>query len=100
MLSSLQWSHFPYCTRVRVAKTLFAAVVMIWVYYLMRYLRHQSPVDVFVTGAALSASVYVRPIGYFLPVLVANALAEWALVGPLPKRRLLAHIGVFALTCL
>ncbi len=88
-------------TSTLVAETLFAAVVMIWVYYLMRYLRHQSPVDVFVTGVALSASVYVRPIGYFLPILVATALAVWALVGPLhDKRRRLAHIGVFALTCL
>ncbi len=84
-----------------VAETLFAAVVMIWVYYLMRYLRHQSRVDLLASAAALSASVYVRPIGYFLPILVATGLTVWALVAPLhDKRRLVADIGAFALTCL
>jgi hypothetical protein len=85
---------------VLVAETLFAALTMIWVYYLMRYLKDQSSLDLLTTGAVLAASVYVRPIGYFLPMLVATGLAVWALVAPLhDKRRLVAHIGTFAITC-
>lgn len=62
------------------AETLFTAIVMIGVYYLVRYLRRQSLGDLLVSASALAASVYVRPIGYFLPLIIAAELATWALV--------------------
>jgi hypothetical protein len=61
------------------AETPFTAVVMVGVYFLVRYLRRQSLGDLLVSAAALAASVYVRPIGYFLPMIIAPGLAVWAL---------------------
>ena len=61
------------------AGTPFTAVVMVGVYFLVRYLRRQSLGDLLVSAAALAASVYIRPIGYFLPMIIAPGLAVWAL---------------------
>jgi hypothetical protein len=78
------------------AETLFTAVVMVGVYYLAKYLRRQSLGDLLVSAGALAASVYVRPIGYFLPMIVAPGLAAWALVTHRQnKLRFLAHPCAF-----
>ncbi|MGA8058445.1 MAG: glycosyltransferase family 39 protein [Candidatus Binataceae bacterium] len=61
-------------------ETLFTAIVMVAVYYLVRHLRRQSPKDLLVSAGALAASVYVRPIGYFLPLIIAAGLATWTLI--------------------
>jgi hypothetical protein len=59
---------------------LFTAIVMVAVYYLVRHLRRQSPADLLFSAGALAASVYVRPIGYFLPLIIAAGLATWTLI--------------------
>ena len=80
------------------AETLFTAVVMVGVYYLVRYLRRQSLGDLLVSAGALAASVYVRPIGYFLPMIIAPGLAAWALVTHRQnKLRVLAHACAFVI---
>ncbi len=61
-------------------ETLFTAIVMVAVYYLVKYLRRQSPGDLLASAGALAASVYVRPIGYFLPLIIAAGLATWTLI--------------------
>jgi hypothetical protein len=78
------------------AETLFTAVVMVGIYYLVRYLRRQSPRDLLVSAGALATSVYVRPIGYFLPLIIATGLAAWALVTHRQnKLRVLAYTCAF-----
>ena len=67
-------------TSLLASETLFTAVVMVGVYYLVRYLKRQSLEDLLASGGALAASVYVRPVGYFLPVIIAVGLAAWAVV--------------------
>jgi 4-amino-4-deoxy-L-arabinose transferase-like glycosyltransferase len=42
-------------------ETLFTAILMAGVYYLVRYLKRQSLTDLLVSSGALAASVYVRP---------------------------------------
>ncbi len=80
------------------AETLFTAVVLVGVHYLVKYLRRQSLGDLLVSAGALAASVYIRPIGYFLPMIIAAGLAAWALV---PRRQnklhFLAHAGAFVI---
>jgi Dolichyl-phosphate-mannose-protein mannosyltransferase len=51
-------------------ETLFTTIPMVAVYYLMAYLKWQSVADLIVSAANLAASVYVRPAGYFLPVVI------------------------------
>jgi len=79
-------------------ETLFTAVVMIGVYYLVRHLRRQSLRDVLVSAGALAASVYVRPIGYFLPLIIATGLGAWALLTQRQnKLRVLAYTFAFVI---
>jgi len=80
------------------AETLFTAVAMVGVYFFVKYLRRQSLGDLLVSAAALAASVYVRPIGYFLPLIIAPGLAAWALVTHRQdKLRVLAHACAFVI---
>ncbi len=77
-------------------ETLFTAILMAGVYYLVRYLKRQSPTDLLVSSGALAASVYVRPAGYFLPLIIVAGLAGWALLtAQQDKLRLTAHLSVF-----
>lgn len=87
-------------TSMLVTETLFAAVVMIAVYYFMRYLRRQSSGDLVVSGVAFAASVYVRPVGYFLPVILAVGMLVWAIIIGQNKRRLMIHMSAFVIVTL
>jgi 4-amino-4-deoxy-L-arabinose transferase-like glycosyltransferase len=88
------------------SETLFAAIAIVCFYYLVRYLKRQSPACLLASGAALAASVYIRPVGYFLPVIIAVGLTTWAAVTAQQNRpRLIAQalgfvIVSFALTSL
>ena len=79
-----------------LTETLFAALVMIWLYFLLKYLEKQAWRDLLVSALALAFSVYVRPVGYFLPVMLAGGLAAWAVLnGQKNKGRLLTQIAAF-----
>jgi 4-amino-4-deoxy-L-arabinose transferase-like glycosyltransferase len=79
-------------------ETLFTAIVMVAVYYLVRYLKRQLLVDLLVSGGALAASVYVRPIGYFLPLVIAAGMAAWTFVTHRQNQlRVLAHTCAFVI---
>jgi Dolichyl-phosphate-mannose-protein mannosyltransferase len=67
-------------TSLLAPETLFTAVVMVAVYYLVRHLRRQSLGDLLASAGAMAASVYVRPIGYFLPLITAACLATRTLI--------------------
>ncbi len=82
-------------TSMLSSETLFTAVVMIWVYHLVRYLRRPSTADLIASATAMAASVYIRPSGYFLPLVIASALAAWAFLTQARKRRRLAEIATY-----
>jgi hypothetical protein len=82
-------------------ETLFTAIVMVGVYYLVRYLRGKSREDLLVSAGALAVSVYVRPIGYFLPLIIAVGLTTWTLVTyGQDKLRFLAANSAFVIVSL
>jgi 4-amino-4-deoxy-L-arabinose transferase-like glycosyltransferase len=79
-------------------ESLFTAVLMVGLHCLVRYLRRQSLRYLLLSAGALAASVYVRPIGYFLPLVIAAGLAAWALVTHRQnKLRVLAHTCAFVM---
>lgn len=79
-----------------LTETLFTAIVMIWLYFLLRYLNRSTLPDLMVSGIALSLSIYVRPIGYFLPVAIAVAMLLRAVVNDQQSMRcLVTHVAVF-----
>jgi len=64
----------------------------------VKYLRRQSLGDLLVSAGAWLLRFYIRPIGYFLPMIIAAGLAAWALVTRRQnKLRFLAHAGAFVI---
>jgi hypothetical protein len=79
-----------------LTETLFAALVTVWLYFLARYFNRHLLRDLVISGVSLAASVYVRPIGYFLPVIIAAEVLTWARMNGGPDaRRLCVHVAVF-----
>jgi len=79
-------------------ETLFTATIMLAVYYLVKYLRQQLLRDLLVSGGALAASVYIRPAGYFLPIIIIAGLVALALgARPPTKRRLIVNLSLFVM---
>ncbi len=83
-------------------ETLFTAILMVAVYYFVRYLKRQSLGDLVVSGGILAAAVYVRPAGYFLPVVmvVAGLTAGTLSSAQQHKPRLMAHLSAFLIVFL
>ena len=76
-------------------ETLFAALGMVWLYFLLKYSKDTS-YGICSFRTVLAASIYVRPLGYFLPLIAATGLSAWALVGGQKnKQRLAIHIVLF-----
>ena len=81
-----------------LTETLFAAVVMVWLFFLLKYLEKQATYDLLASALALAFSIYVRPVGYFLPVILAGGLAAWVVMNSQEKKkRLLTQIVAFAM---
>jgi len=77
-------------------EAMFTAILVVGLYYLVRYLRRRSLRDLLVSAGALAASAYVRPVGYFLPLIIVIALGVWMLfAGYQNKSSLLAHLTIF-----
>lgn len=67
-----------YCTKI-LTETLFATATLVVVEGLIRYVREPRWTSICIVGVVLSASVYVRPIAYFLPLLVLALLIAAAI---------------------
>ena len=77
-------------------ETMFTALLMVGVYYLIKCLELGRVKDLIVSAGALAASVYVRPVGYFLPLLIMIRLIMRRLVShDQHRRRVLTHLGAF-----
>src|SRR5262249_39600722 len=82
-------------TSTFATETLFSALAIVWLYFLLTYLDRQRLQDLLLSGIVLAASVYVRPIGYFLPVVIAAALVIWVLVMQDHKLHFMTHVALF-----
>jgi hypothetical protein len=82
-------------TSTLVTETLFTALAIVWLYFLLKYLDRHQLRDLLLSGMVLAASVYVRPVGYFLPVVIATGLTVWVLVTTDRKIHFITHIAVF-----
>jgi len=72
-----------------LSETLSTFLTILFVFYLLRYFKTESLKMLLFASLFLSASVYVRPAGYFLPIVIFTVLLAWSL----KKRRtvLFAH---------
>jgi hypothetical protein len=79
------------------SETLYATVLLILLYFLVRYLKGGAFSDIILSAIAVAATAYVRPISYFMPSLITFALFLWALLRQSQDRKLFFHVGVFFL---
>jgi hypothetical protein len=81
---------------ILMTETLFTTLMMLFLYFLVKYLRIGSVRALLGAAVALAASIYVRPIGYFLPAILAIGLVAWGSAACwLRLGSLLAHIALF-----
>jgi hypothetical protein len=84
-----------------LTETLFTALFTLWLYLLLRYLIRPTLHDLLYSGIFLTASMYVRPIGIYLPVIIASGLLVWIFTSAQQnKGRLLVHAAGFLIVCL
>jgi hypothetical protein len=81
-----------------LTETTFTALMIVGIYYLLTYVKEQSLRHLIFSAIALAASIYVRPIAEYLPVILAIALSVWALwYKQATKTRILVHAICFLL---
>jgi Dolichyl-phosphate-mannose-protein mannosyltransferase len=88
-------------TGMILTETLFAALVMLWFYFLLKYLNRPMLRDLGWSGIFLTASVYVRPVAYLLIAITALGLFVWVFLSAKEnKRSLVEHIAIFLVVSL
>lgn len=60
-----------------MSETLFAALITLLLYQLIKYFTDRSGKQLFFAAITLTAAIYVRPIGYYLPFLITALLLIW-----------------------
>ena len=95
------WSAFVYAidpvsilyASKLLSDTLCAFLTVSFVYCLLKYFKTESLKTLLPSSILVSLSVYVRPAGYFLPIVIAMVLLAWCL----KKRKtvLFTHALVF-----
>ncbi len=83
-----------YASKV-LTETLFTCLIVGFLHGLLRYLKTTRSAHLIGAAGALVGSVYVRPISYFLPMLVAAGLLLRALRRGPERNRRLAHGALF-----
>ncbi len=81
-----------------LSETLSTGLVVFFLYFVFRYLRDERTHNVLIAAIGLAAAAYVRPINYYLLVLMTVLLVMWAMSRrPAVKWRLL-QVGAFMMT--
>jgi hypothetical protein len=76
------------------SETLFTGTVVLFLYLLVKYMKARRLRTLIEAALALSASIYVRPIGLFLPLIVGLGLLAWTLV-TCAGRKAAGHVAIF-----
>ena len=84
-------------TSLMMTETLFAFLVMLAIYFLVRYLANAKLKYFCAAAIVLSAAAYVRPVAYFLPTIIVIGMLAISVVRKEVNWKLLIHICVFLL---
>ena len=83
-----------------LTETLFSAVFTIFLYYFLRYVDNKKFLDLAIAGVTLVISAYIRPISYYLPILIFLGMMVWIIWQEPQKKKLILHTGGFLLISL
>jgi 4-amino-4-deoxy-L-arabinose transferase-like glycosyltransferase len=62
-----------------LSETLCAFLTSLFTYCMIKYFKTESPKMLALASIILSASVYVRPVSYYLPIVITVVLLVWSL---------------------
>ncbi len=82
-------------TSLMMTETLFAFLMMLSVSLLIRYLKEARLTFFCMAASVLSAAIYVRPVGYFLPIIIVMVLLAVFAVRKQINKKLLIHACIF-----
>jgi len=85
-----------YCSKL-LSETLFTAAIAVATLYALRFVTSQSGLDLCASAIALAVAAFVRPIAYFLPLVMAGLYVAWLWNSSDSKKRLLLKSLGFAL---
>jgi 4-amino-4-deoxy-L-arabinose transferase-like glycosyltransferase len=94
LLYALEPLSILYASRL-MTETLFTFLITLSLYYLLIYQKSKSLSHILLSSFALAGSIYVRPVGYFLPILITLILIIWVLAQPQKRQILFIHAFVF-----
>jgi 4-amino-4-deoxy-L-arabinose transferase-like glycosyltransferase len=82
-------------TSLIMAETLFAFMMMLSIYLIIRYLKERQFTFVCMAALVLSATTYVRPVAYLLPIIIVTFILAASAVRNEIRKKLLIHICTF-----
>ena len=82
-----------------LSETLFTFLLVLFLYWLGRHLKSRSTVFLILSALSLTASAYVRPIGFFLPIPIGVFLLACLFLRPSRKMKGLVQVSLFVLIC-
>lgn len=88
------------CQTLLMPETLFTALITLFIYLLIKYFDRKSWQLLLCAAITLAASIYVRPIAYYLPFLVAVILLIGSLRNFQKNKILIIHAFVFFLVAM
>lgn len=80
---------------ILMSESVFTTLVTLFLYKLIVFFDSRSWKQLFFAAIALTASIYVRPIGYYLPFLITTILLIWSLKNRQKNKVLIVQIFVF-----
>lgn len=78
-----------------LSETLFTFLIILFLYYFFKYIQEKTLIYLIVSAIVLSACVYVRVVGYFLPLFMGLVLLAWILIKRKGNRLALIHLAIF-----
>ncbi len=78
-----------------MSETLFTNLITLFLYQLIKYFTEHSAKQLIFAAITLTAAIYVRPIGYYLPFLVATILLVSIFTKKNKSKILIVHACIF-----
>ncbi len=78
-----------------MSETLYTTLLTLFLKLLLEYLENKSLKHLVFAAITLAASIYVRPVGYYLPFLITAILLIWNLTKMQERKFLIIHTCIF-----
>ncbi|MEG4865196.1 MULTISPECIES: glycosyltransferase family 39 protein [unclassified Microcoleus] len=78
-----------------MSETLHTTLLTLFLKLLLEYFKNKSGKHLALAAMTLAASIYVRPIGYYLPFLITAILLVWNLKKMQARKLLIIHTCIF-----